>query len=86
MKNFKNNSSEVDILFSLKFRRIQDIETWEEQNKTYEELDLITKLPLTNMNAFVNNDGKREIKNFKTAEDILDHFYQERLSLYHQRK
>lgn len=87
ISNYKNKSSEKDIQFELTFKDPLKLKKLIESGCIYDQLDLTTKFPLTNMNLFVpNQEGKDEIKIFQTPEQILKFYYEMRLDMYSQRK
>lgn len=88
LKSYKDKSTDTDIWFELEFKDTERLKEMINTNSIYEQLDLITKFSLNNMNLFVKNEGtgKNEIKIFQSPEEIIKHYYYSRLSLYQKRK
>lgn len=83
IKSYKNNSTDTDILFEIKFKDKEMIDKLLRCNQLETFLDLVTPISLTNLILF---DEKLRIRKFENIEEIIDYFFHIRLDFYGKRK
>ena len=82
-QDFRDNSSDIGVDFTVKFVE-GALEELEKTNTLEKKLKLVSsKFSQSNMHLF-NANGT--IKKYETAEEILQEFYDQRLSYYQKRK
>ena len=87
-KSYINLSSDIDIKFIIKFDDIKIIESLninddDNLNKLYKYLHLYKTIKISNMNLYTTD---YKIKTFNNPEEILNDFYDFRLTYYEKRK
>ena len=82
MEDIRENHSTNRVHFKLK---VVDgyLAEWERKDEVYKKLKLTTSIPISNMVLF---GADKKLKKYNTIKDILNVFYDLRLSFYDKRK